>query len=97
MDALHPDLAASWRSGPNSWFDPNGEHSTPYDANGHGTQTMSLMAGGDFGGTAIGVAPGAWWIAVKIFNDADVASLSVIHQGFQWLLDPGCSKNKSCR
>ncbi|MES0328254.1 MAG: S8 family serine peptidase, partial [Gammaproteobacteria bacterium] len=82
------NLAASWRDGANSWFDPNGEHSTPYDKAGHGTQTMSLMVGGDFGGTSIGVSPGAQWIAVKIFNDAGVASISAIHQGFQWLLDP---------
>ena len=88
VDANHPDIAASWRGGDNSWFDPNGEHSTPYDKTGHGTQTMSLMVGGDAGGTSIGVSPGAKWIAVKIFNDAGVASLSKIHQGFQWLLDP---------
>jgi bacillopeptidase F len=88
VDAGHPDLAAAWRGGANSWFDPNGEHSTPYDKTGHGTQTMGLMVGGDAGGSNIGVAPGARWIAVKIFNDAGVASLSGIHQGFQWLLDP---------
>ena len=88
VDYLHPDLFASWRGGADSWFDPNGEHATPYDSTGHGTQSTSLMVGGDAGGTNIGVAPGAQWIAVKIFNDAGLASLSVIHQGFQWLLDP---------
>ena len=88
VDAYHPDLAASWRGGSNSWFDPNGEHSTPYDRDGHGTQAMSLMVGGDAGGSSIGVSPGARWIAVKIYNDAGLASLSGIHQGFQWLLDP---------
>jgi bacillopeptidase F len=88
VDVNHPDLAASWRGGANSWFDPNGEHFTPYDKTGHGTQTMSLMAGGDAGGSSIGVSPGAQWIAVKIFNDAGLAPLSSIHQGFQWLLDP---------
>ena len=88
VDAQHPDLADRWRGGSNSWFDPNGEHPTPYDRSGHGTGTMSVAVGGDAGGTSIGVAPGAKWIAVKIFNDAGVASLSGIHQGFQWLLDP---------
>ena len=88
VDVAHPDLANSWRDGANSWFDPNGEHPTPHDKTGHGTQTMSLMVGGDSGGSSIGVSPGAQWIAVKIFNDAGVASLSGIHQGFQWLLDP---------
>jgi len=88
VDALHPDLAGRWRGGPNSWYDPNGEHATPYDKSGHGTQTLSVAVGGDAGGSAIGVAPGAQWIAVKIFNDAGVATLSGIHAGFQWLLDP---------
>lgn len=88
VDVYHPDIATSWRGGNNSWFDPNNQHSTPYDKTGHGTQTMSLMVGGDAGGSSIGVSPGAQWIAVKIFNDAGVASLSSIHQGFQWLLDP---------
>jgi len=88
VDADHPDLQSRWRGGSNSWYDPNGEHSVPYDANGHGTQAMGLAVGGDAGGTAIGTAPGARWIAVKIFNDAGTASYSFIHQGFQWLLDP---------
>ncbi|MBT0653144.1 S8 family serine peptidase [Geomobilimonas luticola] len=84
----HPDLQGRWRGGTNSWFDPNGEHAVPADVDGHGTQTMGIMVGGDAGGSFIGVAPGARWIAVKIFNDAGDASDSVIHEGFQWLLDP---------
>jgi len=88
VDGLHPDLATRWRGDSNSWFDPNGEHATPADGNGHGTQTMGVMVGGASGGTAIGVAPDARWIAVKIFNDAGYATLSGIHTGFQWLLDP---------
>ena len=88
VDINHADLTDRWRGGTNSWYDPNGEHNAPYDANGHGTQTMGIMVGGDAGGSAIGVAPDAKWIAVKIFNDADQAPLSAIHQGYQWLLDP---------
>lgn len=88
VDADHPDLQGRWRGGDNSWYDPNGEHLLPYDKTGHGTQTMGLMVGGDAGGTAIGVAPGATWIAAKIFNDAGEASFSAIHLAFQWLLDP---------
>lgn len=93
VDAEHPDLASNWRGGSNSWFDPNGEHSTPYDSDGHGTQSMGLIVGGEAGGTAIGVAPDATWISVKIFNDAGDASFSSIHQGFQWLLDPDGDPN----
>lgn len=88
VDVNHPDLADRWRGGTNSWFDPNGEHAAPHDVNGHGTQTMGIMVGGSYSGTAIGVAPGARWIGVKIFNDAGVAYLSSIHLGFQWTLDP---------
>jgi subtilisin family serine protease len=89
VDASHPDLAASWRGGSNSWYDPNGEHpTTPTDVSGHGTSTMGVIVGGSAGGTAIGVAPGAKWIAVKIFSDRGSSTISRIHQGFQWLLDP---------
>jgi bacillopeptidase F len=88
VDLDHPDLGDKWRGGSNSWFDPNGEHNTPYDKNGHGTQVMGVIVGGDSGGTAIGMAPGAKWIAVKIFDDMGEATYSDIHSGFQWLLDP---------
>jgi hypothetical protein len=46
------------------------------------------MVGGDAGGTAIGIAPDARWIAVKVFNDRGSATSTAIHRGFQWLLDP---------
>ena len=88
VDPLHPDLAVKWRGGANSWYDPHGQHAEPYDADGHGTQTMGLMVGGSSGGTIIGVAPDARWIAVKLYDDAGQASYSDIHLAFQWLLDP---------
>src|SRR5262245_824649 len=68
VDVTHPDLAAKWRGGNDSWYDPNGQHAAgPVDLSGHGTQTMGAIVGGDAGGSAIGVAPEAQWIAVKIF------------------------------
>ena len=89
VDVTHPDLASRWRGGTNSWYDPNGEHpTTPTDVSGHGTWTMGVMVGGDAGGSSVGVAPDATWIAVKIFNDHGTATSTGIHQGFQWLLDP---------
>jgi subtilisin family serine protease len=89
VDASHTDLVSRWRGGTNSWFDPYGEHpDTPVDLSGHGTWTMGVMVGGDAGGTSIGVAPGAQWIAVKIFDDQGGSTATAIHQGFQWLLDP---------
>ena len=89
MDVTQPDLAAKWRGGTNSWYDPNGQHpTTPTDLNGHGTQTMGVMVGGDAGGSSVGVAPDAKWIAAKIFNDSGAATTTGIHLAFQWLLDP---------
>ncbi|MCU7722969.1 S8 family serine peptidase [Actinoplanes sp. KI2] len=84
VDVTHPDLAASWRGGADSWYDPNGQHPTdPTDVSGHGTATAGVIVG-----ATTGVAPGASWIGVKVFNDRGTASTSAIHKGFQWLLDP---------
>lgn len=94
VDLNHPDLSASWRGGSNSWFDPYSGSSLPYDpaigdaSQGHGTAVMGIMVGGSAGGTAIGVAPGAQWIAAKIFPDSGVARNSYIVQALGWVLDP---------
>src|SRR5689334_21780573 len=50
VDNTHPDLSSNWRGGGNSWFDPNGQHATPTDISGHGTQTMGVMVGRAAGG-----------------------------------------------
>jgi len=84
----HPDLAGTWRGGTNSWFDPYGVHSTPFDYDGHGTSVLGIMVGGGAGGTTIGTAPESKWIAAKMFDDAGNTFDSVIHQVFQWFLDP---------
>jgi bacillopeptidase F len=88
VDGEHPDLAAQYRGGANSWFDPHGEHAAPVDKDGHGTHAMSLAVGRAGGGTAIGMAPDAQWVAVKMFNDAGFSRESVMHQSLQWVLDP---------
>lgn len=88
VDVYHPDLREKWRGGKNSWFDPSGRYLFPMDRDGHGTQSMAIMVGGSSGGSPIGIAPEAQWIAVKIFNDKGEATTRTIHLGFQWLLDP---------
>lgn len=88
VDASHQDLAGRWRGGANSWFDPFGQHALPHDAHGHGTQVMGLMVGGDAGGSAIGAAPGASWIAARIYDDAGAGTLGDVHLALQWTLDP---------
>ena len=88
VDVLHSDLSAAYRGGTNSWFDPHTPSTDPYDADGHGTQVAGVLIGGSNGGTAIGVAPDAQWIAAKIFDDTGGAMDSDIHAGFQFMLDP---------
>ena len=55
---------------------------------GHGTAVMGVLVGNSASGSTIGVAPGARWIAAKVFRDDGTAPASRIHQAFQWLLDP---------
>jgi len=88
VEASHPDLAAQWRGGPGAWYDPYGQHASPIDLNGHGTQTAGIAVGRSSGGTAIGVAPDAQWIAARVFNDAGTGTSTAIHLALQWVLDP---------
>ena len=62
---------------------------TPCDVSGHGTGTMGIMIGGFYSvtNTAIGVAPGANWIAGKGLNDKGSGSTSIIIEALQWLLN----------
>jgi subtilisin family serine protease len=89
-DMQHPDLSATWRGGSNSWLDPYGQYDAPVDTDsaGHGTAVLGVMVGGDTGGTTIGTAPKARWIAARMFDDNDEVTDLVIHQIFQWFLDP---------
>lgn len=87
-DISHPDLSGRYRGGANSWFDAYGQNSSPADFTGHGTQVLGLIVAGDAGGYQIGVAPDAQWIAAKVFDNANRATLSGLHAGFQWVFDP---------
>ena len=93
VDVTHPDLANAYRGGDNSWFDPHEEHNVPVDAagsfTGHGTHVAGIILGGNASGKYIGVAPGARWIAARIWNDeGEEAPSSDIHKIFQWFIDP---------
>ena len=87
-DISHPDLSARYRGGSNSWFDAYGQNSSPADFTGHGTQVLGLIVGGDAGGYQVGVAPDAKWIAAKVFNNLNQATIGGLHAGFQWVFDP---------
>lgn len=99
VDVTHPDLQPKWRGGscaapPNcdSWYDPYTNSTQPYDnagiSTGHGTGTMGIMVGGS-ATDAYGVAPGAQWVAAKIFNDTGNTNISTIILALQWVLAPG--------
>lgn len=89
VDPDHPDYKDKWRGGANSWYDPFGQYASPHDnTTGHGTQVNGILVGGDAGGSSIGVAPGAQWIAARIFDDDNRSSFGAIHLALQWVLDP---------
>ncbi|WP_439330844.1 S8 family serine peptidase [Neobacillus piezotolerans] len=96
VDLTHPALQRKWRGydangnvvNPElSWFDPHSGASMPVDTDGHGTHTMGTMVGSEANGTnQIGVAPGAKWMAVRIFNPSTTDD--IILRGAQWLMAP---------
>ncbi|MBE0596390.1 MAG: S8 family serine peptidase, partial [Desulfuromonadales bacterium] len=89
VDLTHPDLQSRWLGGSSGWYDPYRNTTVPYDLDGHGTLVAGVVVGGAAGGSAIGVAPGARWIAAKIFRDDGLAVNSQILASLQWLLAGG--------
>ncbi|HUV95751.1 MAG TPA: S8 family serine peptidase, partial [Anaerolineae bacterium] len=104
VDWTHPALQHKYRgynpagaSDHNyNWFDPTGTYPDqpgPREYGNwqslHGTHVMGIMVGSEPDGSElIGVAPGAQWIAVKVFDDDGYADDEWIHDGFQWCLAP---------
>jgi uncharacterized repeat protein (TIGR01451 family) len=97
VDWQHPALLKKYRGynphGPaqhlGNWFVVTNEpYLVPGDSSGHGTHTMGTMVGDDEAGNRTGVAPGARWIAVKLFNNQGYTYESWIHAAFQWVMAP---------
>lgn len=88
VDALHPDLAGSFRGGSADWFDVHGQRAHPVDRHGHGTQIAGLVVGTGASGQTLGAAPQAKWIAARVYDDGNVGRLSHLHRIMAWLLDP---------
>lgn len=93
VDGQHPDLITAYRGYTGglpdhrgNWYCATDEgYVYPGDGVGHGTHTTGLMVGRN----GVGVAPGAKWIAVKVFDDRARTTDAWIHDAFQWLLAPG--------
>ena len=55
----------------------------------HGTHAMGSLVGcEEDGSNQIGMAPGAQWIAAKVFDDQGDSTDEWLHAGFQWCLAP---------
>ena len=74
-----------------NWFDPVAFSAEAFDDHGHGTHTLGTIIGDDKGvgnaGNAIGVAPGAKWIACRNMN-VGFGSVSLYSACFQFALAP---------
>jgi uncharacterized repeat protein (TIGR01451 family) len=98
VDWQHPALQAQYRGYKpdgltvhvGNWYCTTTEGALyPVDGHGHGTHVTGTAVGRAVGDApAIGVAPGAQWIAVKTLNDAGWGYDSWIHAAFEWLLAP---------
>lgn len=71
-----------------SWFDAVNYINTPYDDNGHGTHVTGTIVG-QTQDLALGVAPGAKWIAAKVLNADGAAAMSWILRAGEWMIAPG--------
>ncbi|MEV6262439.1 S8 family serine peptidase [Streptomyces sp. NPDC051784] len=97
VDETHPALAGSYRGlradggydHAYNWFDAVGTCAgdSPCDDQGHGTHTTGSMTGDDGNGNAIGVAPGASWIAAKACGTTNCPQSALLAAG-QWMLAP---------
>lgn len=106
-DWQHEALKTKWRgfnpgnpAGPNvdyNWFDANTLPSAlPSDVNGHGTHVTGIILGSS-GSHQIGVAPGAQWIAARVFSNKGIATSRRILDAAQFMLAPTDSGGENPR
>ncbi len=92
----HPALLAGYRGNQAgvlrhsyNWYDPYGGQAAPVDSGNHGTHTMGSMVarGSSAEQPAVGVAPGANWIAARACSARECSELDLILAA-EWLLAP---------
>jgi hypothetical protein len=64
-----------------AWFDPYGQHPTPYDedAHDHGTEIADIL---------VSMAPDVRLLVARVFSDGGRSTTSAVHRAFEWVLDP---------
>ena len=95
VDLDHPVLNEGWRGNEPgmaqySWYDLDAEHKSdlPDDYRGHGTHVCgTIMGRTDDNGNNLGVAPGAQWIAARVFTDEGATDSMLLLAG-EWMLAP---------
>lgn len=96
----HPALKEQYRGYDASTGDVDHEYSfydatadgneEPVDDNGHGTHVTGTMVGHEEDGSnQVGVAPGAKWIAARVFDSEGYANDDDLLDAAEWIIAPG--------
>src|SRR5699024_9093589 len=74
-----------------SFYDATDDgYEVPADDNGHGTHVTGTMVGHEVDGSnQVGVAPGAKWIAARVFDADGYAQDADLLDAAEWILAPG--------
>jgi serine protease AprX len=84
MDDGHVDLQGKVIG----WYDVVNGQESPYDDNGHGTWTASIMAGSGAANTnRRGVAYGAALVGIKVLDSSGSGTMSGVIDGVEWMLE----------
>jgi subtilisin len=83
IDYTHPDLAAHYAGGYNT-FNPGGP---PLDDQGHGTHVAGIIGAVRDGKGVVGVAPNVSLYAVKVIDRNDHGTYATIIDGLEWAVD----------